>query len=213
MTDAQHTYLPGQASLAASPTAARFRRLSLAAAFGAVSLTTLQTLMLSTRVYAYPSVTTFAWVAAFAALLTPLFYFALIGIAAPPEAANGRASAGSRAAMLGVGYLMAFVAVIDFNASLDRSTPNESSFAVVAHRAHEDDSDRAFINVFDRMRPTTTFAALTSGPTPLPFTLNALDELLVAPSKSRIVVPMHAGLFGIPWFPAANYRLEDPQGA
>jgi hypothetical protein len=206
MTDAQHASIP---TLAASPVAARFRRVSLAAAFGAVSLTTLQILMLSTRVYAYPTLATLGSSAAIAALLTPIFYFALIGLAAAPDRAAGR----SRAVVLGLGYLMATIAVVDFDASLDRSKPREMSFAVVAHQPHEDDGDRAFINVFDRMRPTTTLAALASGPLPMPFTLNAIDELLVAPGKSRIAVPMRAGLFGIPWFPAADYRLEDPQGA
>jgi len=211
MTDTHNTYLPAPTALAASPVAARFRRLSLAAAFGAVSLTTLQTLMLSTRVYAYPSMASFASAAAFAALLSPLFYLALIDLAAPDAA--GRLSHYRRAAVLGLGYLMAMIAVVDFDASLDRSKPSETSFVVAAHRAHEDDSDRAFIDVFDRLRPTTSFVALASGLALQPFTLNAIDELLVAPSRSRIVVPMRAGLFGIPWFPAADYRLETPEGA
>ena len=193
--------------------ASRLQHLGLAATFIAVSLTTLQGLMLTTRVYASYSPATFASALLPAAILTPLFYVALRGLLQTPRVGLARVPVSKRALAAGCAYAMGLVAVFDLNASLDRSTPNETSFAVVAHLAHEDDGDRAFINVVDKIRPTTRVAAQASGLAPLPFSLSGIDEFRVTPGKSRIVVPMRAGLFGIPWFPANDYRLEQTAGA
>jgi len=209
MTDIRYAKFSALASRDSRPATARLQQLSLAAAFVAISVTTLQGLMLTTRVYAGYSPATFAAAILPAALLAPIFYIALGGLLESPQGRRPRV----RALVAVCAYAMGLVAAFDLDASLDRSEPKETGFAVVAHRAHEDNADRAFINVVDLARPTTQLAAGASGLTPLPFTLSGIDEFRVTPGKSRIVVPMRAGLFGIPWFPAANYRLEETAGA
>jgi hypothetical protein len=185
--------------------------LAFIVAFAAICLATTQALMLSTRVYAYYSAATFAYAALLAVFATPLFYLALRGLARNP--AYGPASVAGRAGIAAFAYGMSLIAVFDFNASLDRSTPMDASFAILWHQPRADDSEGAFINVPERMRPTIALASRPQTPTPLPFSLSATDELVLEPEQTRVVVPMRAGLFGIPWFPAADYRLEYVPGA
>jgi hypothetical protein len=94
---------------------------------------------------------------------------------------------------------MAFVVVLGFDAALDRSTAREVAFVVPARHLQAEAGEARSAPAFSQEAGLAAF----------PFAQSGLDDPFVVPGKTHVVVPLHRGLFGIAWFPAAEYRLED----